>query len=193
MKQRRSGASQGREGPPARRRVTQEAIDRMTALRRQGFTFRGIGSRLGCSERTVRRYVGKVEPQLHLPEASPPPEVEDARQLRDWLARWFSEQWYRVEAYPRPRDSVAFLAESNRLIQERLCEMDQLTLALLRRDRALRLRFVLEALGPLYDGFRCVVEIDDKLGTEYSVSVAQWRPAQEAIDDEPPDNGGAGL
>ena len=66
----------------ARRRVTQESIDQMAVLRRQGLPFEEIGARVGCSERTARRYAGRVQPQLHLPEANPEPEVEDPRRMR---------------------------------------------------------------------------------------------------------------
>lgn len=177
---RRRSSRRPRAGGVTRRRVTQEMINQMTELRRQGVTHKEIGERLGCSERTSRRCVGKVEPQLRLPGPDSEPEVGDPRQVREELARWFSEAVYNAQCHPRPRESVAFLAESNRLILDRLADMDHLTSALLHRDPELRRRFLREVLGPLYADFHLHVTFDANIGCiETSVSAAGWRPPRE--------------
>ena len=61
------------EADPTRHRVTQGMVNRMAELRRQGLTFQEIGARVGCSERTARRKVGQVEPQINLPQRGPEP------------------------------------------------------------------------------------------------------------------------
>ena len=162
-----------------RRRVTQETVDQMAEFRRQGLPFAEIGARLGCSERTARRYVGHVEPQLHLPQRNPEPKADDPREMRERLARWFSEVLYSLPDSPRPRESVGFLSESNRLIQERLAGMDPLTLELLLRDLELRKRFLREVVGPLYADFRSHVTFDTGFGIEGSISATSWRPPRE--------------
>lgn len=46
------------------RSLNQRMVDRMIALRRQGFSHLDIAHQLGCSERTVRRHTHGVSPQL---------------------------------------------------------------------------------------------------------------------------------
>src|SRR5207245_2869272 len=59
--------SSNRSRRPGRGRVSQEDIDAMAELRRQGLGFAEIGARRILSERTARRYVGKVAPRLTVP------------------------------------------------------------------------------------------------------------------------------
>ena len=75
----------------SRRRVNQESVDEMAELRRQGLTFKDIGLRAGCSERTARRYAGMVEPRIQLPGTAAEPQHKEAAVLRDELSRWHSE------------------------------------------------------------------------------------------------------
>jgi hypothetical protein len=179
-----------------RRRVTQESIDQMAELRRQGLPFEEIGARLGCSERTARRYAGRVQPQLHIPEANPEPDVEDPRRMRERLARWCSDQLYNMPGDPKPRDSVTFLAEAARLVQERLAGLDVLTLELMLRDIELRKHFMREVVGYLWGDFSSHVRFDTGFGIDSSVSAAEWRPLRERThdvaedfeDDEPDDD-----
>ena len=170
-----------------RHRVTQETVDEMAALRRQGLTFKEIGQRVGSSERTARRYAGRVQPQLQLPPANLEPEVEDPHQMRERLARWFSDFLYKRNGDPRPRESVTFLAEATRMIWERLDAIDPLTLELMAKDGELRKRFVLEVLGELYSDYKLLVHMDTEFGQmSLSQSAAKWRPPRErqAIDPE---------
>ena len=44
-----------------------ERLAQMVSLRRDGLTMKAIADRVGVSERTVRRYVRGVEPDLRLP------------------------------------------------------------------------------------------------------------------------------
>ena len=46
--------------------MNNKLIERMVALRRDGFTMKSIAEKVGVSERTVRRYA-RVEPQIKMP------------------------------------------------------------------------------------------------------------------------------
>jgi DNA-binding CsgD family transcriptional regulator len=160
-----------------RRRVTQETIDEMAELRRQGLPHKEIGERTGCSERTARRYVGKVQRQITVPGEGPEPDL-DPKGLRERLARAYAtklhEGWKRWE-------TVRFVAEANWQIQERLSETDTETLRLVWQDQRMRDHFLWETVGFLYRDFRNHEQLaetlfDDGLGT-YS-----WRPPRERND-----------
>src|SRR2546425_4382502 len=86
--------SSNRSRRPGRGRVSQEDIDAMAELRHEGLGFAEVGARRGFSERTARRFVGKVEPRLTLPQGDAEPET-DARALRERFARDFLEILYR--------------------------------------------------------------------------------------------------
>lgn len=168
---------------PTGQRVTQETIDQMAELRRQGLTFQEIGRRVGRSERTARRYVGDVRPQLHLPQAKAEPKAADPRQLREHLARSFSNTLYRMNAHPRPRDSVAFLAEATRVLQERLEQLPALTLELLTQDPELRTRFLRESIGAQYQDYLSHMNFGCGLGSlTPTQAAASWRPIGERPD-----------
>ena len=55
--------------------MNQALINRMVTLRRQGFPHREIAEKVGCSERTARRYTHGVTPQLELPRQHEPVDV----------------------------------------------------------------------------------------------------------------------
>jgi hypothetical protein len=160
-----------------KRRVNQEAIDEMAELRRQGLSFADIGARLGCNERTVRRYVGHVQPQLHLPEAVPVPEVQDPRRLREALARGLSDTLYNLRASPQPSLSTAFMAEATKLIQEGLEEVPPLTLELMQQDEELRKNFLRSTIGALYADYKQWANWGEEWYGRFPVeSVVTWRP-----------------
>lgn len=164
----------------SRRRVNQETVDEMATLRRQGLTFQEIGARLGCSERTARRYAGRVEPQIQLPAATSEKEARDPREMTASLARWFSELLYGLEENPRPRESVRFMAEANRMIGERLDAMDSLTLGLMDKDVSLRHRFLKETIGRLYGDFKHHVQWDLQWTMlDTAASAVNWIPPRE--------------
>jgi hypothetical protein len=172
--------------------VTQEAIDEMAALRRQGFTFRDIGARLGCSERTARRFAGKVEPRLQLPQGNPEPEA-DPRALRERLASAFLEilyaderlrsltlRWQKVDETTQKAiwggpPSILFLSEAERLIRERLDGIGDLALRPLARDKQSQRRFLREVIGSLYADYVQWHQFAQNFGE----TGEDWRPPQE--------------
>src|SRR2546427_12623606 len=85
--------SSNRSRRPGRGRVSQEDIDAMAELRRQGLGFAEVGARRGFSEKTARRFVGKVEPRLKLPQGDAEPEC-DPRALHERFAQAFLEIQY---------------------------------------------------------------------------------------------------
>ncbi len=190
-RRRRPGAA-GTVLKASRQRVNQEKVDQMAAYRRQGLTNEEIGIRLGCSERTVRRYTGQVEPQIHLPPAIPEPEPASPGRLREDLARWFSDLLYKNEEHPRPRESVRFMAEAMRLVRERLAESDPLVLELLVKDSRMRLSLLNEAVGETYHDFKRFIKWQatwEHLDT--ASSAVKWVPRRERPvipDDAEPDD-----
>ena len=67
------------------RMVNQTLLDKMVALRRSGYSLREIAEKVGRSERTVRRYVKDVEPQVEIRMDI------DTDQLMDWFD-WSSSE-----------------------------------------------------------------------------------------------------
>jgi len=174
-----------------KRRVTQGTINKMAELRRQGVSYREIGARLGCSERTARRFVGQVKSQLVLPQAEAERGAQDPGRMRGWLARHFSEQLYHEKCFPEPRLSVMFLAESARLVEKQLEALPQLTLELLMQDSALRDRFLREAVGSLYSSFRSSVLFG--IGLDHldpGEAARQWARDRELPERPAPDDDG---
>jgi len=160
--------------------VTQGAINKMAELRQQGVSYQEIGARLGCSERTARRYVGNVQPQLQLPEALPEPEEKDPGEMRRWLARSYSLQLYNSKDYPPPRLSVTWMAEAIRTLEEKLQEVPALILELMMKDPAMRMRFAREKLGLLYGNYRSCVDFEMEFGhLDLEPAAANWKPWSE--------------
>jgi hypothetical protein len=144
----------------------------MAALRRQGLTFEQIGARVGCSERTARRYTAKVRPELHLPQANPELDT-DPRVLRERLTSEFLQllyentrlrsltvTWQRVnDSTQRPihggPPSILFLSEAERLIREQLDSIGLLALRFLAREKRSKHRFLREVVGSLYQDYVC--------------------------------------
>ena len=173
------------EADPTRHRVTQGMVNRMAELRRQGLTFQEIGARVGCSERTARRKVGQVEPQINLPQRGPEPE-RDPDVLRERLARIFAAHLQKGwERWP----SARFVAEANRQFQERLAEMDAQTLHLVSVDPRVRSKLFLEVAGPLYRDFVSVTRMREQLaGSGLDLSQMEWRPPRERKCEPPEDD-----
>lgn len=172
----RPGAAVGPEHAP-KRRVTQGAINKMAELRQQGVSYQEIGARLGCSERTARRYVGQVQPQLHLPEAVPEPELQDPQRMREALARELSNTLYNYRPSPQPSLSVTFMAEATKLIQGGLEEVPPLTLELMQQDEELRKNFLRSTVGAMYADYKQWTEWGEEWYGRLPVeSVVTWRP-----------------
>ena len=193
-----------KNGP--RRRVTQETIDQMADLRRQGVTFREVGSRTGCSERTARRYVGNVVPRLHLPGGSSEPAAQDPRELRVRLAseflellywdkqlRSFTVIWKQVDEATQQAiwggpPSILFLSEAERQIREALDGLGDLALSLLARDRRSQHRFLREVIGFLHADYIRWHRFSQNFGD----CSENWRPPRERppaeeVDEDDPD------
>src|SRR3989442_15259710 len=168
--------SSNRSRRPGRGRVSQEDIDTMAELRRQGLGFAEVGARRGFSEKTARRFVGKVEPRLTLPQGDAEPE-SDPRALRERFARDFLEILYRdrqlnaltmrlrkigpdaeIAEYGGP-PSILFLNEAERLIRERLDSMGVLALRLPARTQQLQTPFLRGTGGALYSASGCLHQI----------------------------------
>ena len=201
MKGRRMGSSRPRRTiGSTRRRVTQETIDQMADLRRQGLTHKEIGERTGCSERTSRRYVGNVEPQLQLPQRNPEPET-NPRALRERFAaefleilyadkelRSFTVVWHKLDADSAEAiwggpPSILFLSEAERLIRERLDGLGDLALRLMARDRRSQDRFLRETVGWLYQDYTAWHQFRQNFGK----TGEDWRPPRERPPVEPID------
>ena len=181
-----------RTGMPRRRRVTQETIDEMAALRRQGLTFAEIGTRVGCNERTARRYVGRVQPQLHLPQKTPELDT-DPRTLRErllsefmltlyrdhQLRRW-TLTWVRIDestqraVYGGP-PSILFLSEAERLLREQLEKLGLHAVRFLALDPRSKVRFIREVVGPLYNDYAGWHQFSQNFGE----TGEGWRPKRE--------------
>jgi len=167
----RSGSPESPSGP-SRRRVTQEAVDAMERLRRQGLTFAVIGARLGCSERTARRYVGQVEPHIELPGKKTKP---DADALREQLAEDFARAaWMRWKTWP----STDFVNEVNRQLEERLAAMRPETLRLLTEDPRMRGQLFAQTVVPLYRDFKTYQEVNDFFGMFPEWEPLFWLPGE---------------
>lgn len=154
------------KGKPRGRRVNQERIDKMAALRRQALSFEEIAERLGCSERTARRYVGHILPALQRPRQDPDPGT-DPRELRAQLLkkllRWAyidsgvravtmvyrpvpgrSDTW--EPEYDLP-PSIAYMNAAEKLIREALAKLGEHSIRYLPADFESQVRFFRETLG----------------------------------------------
>lgn len=147
----------------------------MAQLRRQGVTFQDIGARLGCSERTVRRYAGNVQRQIELPAGKAHQDLDAAREdLVEWLTQTMEQLW---DKWP----SVAFIDEANRQFGERVAGMRPETLRLVARNPKMRLQLFREAVGPLYGDyatFESVVRVFEQFPDHKPMF---WRPHGEWV------------
>jgi hypothetical protein len=181
--------------------VTQETIDEMAALRRQGLPFEQVGVRVGCSERTARRYVGHVEPELSLPPSKTEPNAQDPRQLcarllsefldalyRDKHLRSLTVVWRNVDETTKEAiwggpPSILFLNEAERLLQERLDEMRPRALTFLAQDNRSKGRFLREVVGHLYWDYAHW----HRFAQNFGETGEDWRPPRERPPGEPID------
>ena len=170
MKPGRSGPDQAiRAGRPTRHRVTQKMVDQMAQLRREGLTFKDIGARLACNERTVRRHVGHVRPQIEAPQDKPRPDVDLGR-ARARLAREFA---FLLQDEFELCQSVTLVDEANWRLQRRLARAHPETLQLLTQDQRMRWRFFMEVVGPLCHDL-AQSDPTGKVGTGEAPLI--WRP-----------------
>lgn len=183
----------------SRSHMDQEVVDKMTVLRQRGVSFKEIGRRVGCSERTARRWVGQVVPQLH----SPGPELAsttDPRAIRELLLDEFmallyvnrglrsvTVVWQRVgdpmsesfqATYGGP-PSILFLSEAERLLGERLAKTGPRALQLLTRTRQSKHRFIREVIGSLYSDYMNWHRVAFNSFTGFNETGEDWRPPSE--------------
>jgi len=195
MRRRRNG------GPEkwGRHRVSQEDIDGMAALRRKGLPLAEVGARFGLSERSARRYVGKVEPRLNLPGPASEETEDDPQALRDRLAREFLDALYRAprlnsltvtihKVGPGAENwewggppSILFMNEADRVIRAALDDLGALALRLLAQDKRSKARFLRERIGWLYWDYVHHHEFVQNLGE----TGEDWRPPRERPEVEP--------
>ena len=108
------------------RSVNQRMVDRMSALRRQGFSHLDIAHQLGCSERTVRRHTHGVSPQLvHAGD-------QTGVDLLDWGVRQFGA------AQHQRRLTLQELDLAIKRWRAAVSALDPLTVERLERDSKLR-------------------------------------------------------
>jgi hypothetical protein len=165
----------------------------MATLRRRGLTFEEIGARVGCSERTARRYAGKVPPQLHVPDATPKLDTDPRKQREQLVNRfmqWLHDDkrlqsltriWKQVGAsilyvYGGP-PSILFLNEAERLLRERLEGLGVIALRMLAENSQSQRRFVREVVGHLYWDYVTWHQFIDNLDPEGAKE--DWRPPRE--------------
>src|SRR6266550_103506 len=129
-------AKRGHEVRPRAGRVNQKMIDRMIALRGQGFSHVAIGKRLGCSERTVRRHTQGVSPRLV--HASDPKRID--------LLAWCAVNIF--AAKDRLKLNVQETDVAMKKAREGVSKLDPLTKQRLERDREMRIDFLFNVALP---------------------------------------------
>lgn len=177
-------------------RVHQEKIDKMIVLRRQGFSYGETAARVGCSVRTVQRYVTHVQARLHIPTAGDQPAME-ASQLRamlltkfvgdlfqDQMLRQLTLTWKQVardsyDAIYGGPISTRFMVEAERLFQIALREMGSEMLHLLGNDTTTQQRFVRDTVGELRTDYERWLYIKQNWGSGFNETGEDWRPRRE--------------
>ena len=151
--------------------MNNKLIERMVALRRDGFTMKAIAAKVGVSERTVRRYVRGVEPNIKMPSELNSDEFMAASYdlvlaHRRGLVAAASESW--DEPFEFGFDRVN---DAMKELRELLAGMEKVSVRRLETDEALRAEFFREFLRNL------AREWAAELNT-----IRQWRRFQEAAD-----------
>ena len=171
----------------------------MAALRRKGLPLAEVGARFGLSERSARRYVGKVEPRLSLPGPTSQEPEEDPQALRERLAREFVNTLY---WHPQLRSltvtikkvapdgenwewggppSILFMNEADRVIRAALDDLGALALRLLAQDERSKARFMRERVGWLCSDYVNQLRFVQNFGE----TGEDWRPPRERPEPEP--------
>ena len=116
-------------------------LDQMVSLRRDGFTMKAIAEKVGVSERTVRRYVRGVEPDIRMPSELDSDELTDrfydqVLEARRRIVATASELWDEpVEVGFEAVDSAM------KSLRERLAGMEKVSIRKLGADESLRAEF----------------------------------------------------
>ena len=151
--------------------MNNKLIERMVALRRDGFTMKAIAAKVGVSERTVRRYVRGVEPNIKMPSELNSDEFMAASYdlvlaHRRGLVAAASKSWDEPFEFGFNRVNDAM-----KELRELLAGMEKVSVRRLQTDEALRAEFFREFLRNL------AREWAAELNT-----IRQWRRIQEAAD-----------
>lgn len=142
----------------------------MVALRRKGISLKEIGRRLGFSERTVRRYVGNIEPALLVRQPNDEQEL-DPREIRRQILRQIMDELFGDNQlagldFVRFEDaadndalfagppSIRFLNEAERLLRAALHSCGDDTVRLIASSTEAQRMFVAETIGTLRDDYR---------------------------------------
>ena len=142
--------------PPAgakrSRLVNQVLLDRMVELRRQGFSLEQIAAKVQRSERTVRRYVQGVTPQLQLPTA--PKRVDVVLALAKVIV------YYRTKWGLSGKEVDYF----HKKLRKELGKKDPMTLEWMSTDPAARQEFLLKEFLPrAFSEIKTIRMIDEKI------------------------------
>lgn len=126
--------------------MNQETLDKMSSLRRDGFTMREIAERVSRSERTVRRYVKNVQPQIRMPADLTSDDFTDwfydqVLASRRSLVAAASEHW--DETFELGLEAVDSAMKS---LRELLAGMEEVSIRRLEADESLRGEFFDEFL-----------------------------------------------
>jgi hypothetical protein len=178
---------------PSGCRLDQDQIDQIGAFRERGVTYPEIARRLGCSERSARRYGKGVTPRLRLPQDEDPSGADPRALAPALLARFFdslynNERLRSVTFMYRENDgfdlggppSSRFLNESEILLKDRLAKLSPHTLRHLAKDPLLQADFLRDVVGRLYSDYLWWNRCPEEIGSSINGSAGEsWRPPSE--------------
>ena len=113
----------------------------MVSLRRDGFTMKAIAEKVGVSERTVRRYVRGVQPDIRMPSELGPDELTDGFYDQVLATRRrivASASEYFAEPFELGLEAVDLAMKS---LRELLAGMEKVSIRKLGADQSLRAEF----------------------------------------------------
>ena len=146
-------------------------LDQMVALRRDGFTMKVIAEKVRVSERTVRRYVRGVEPDIRMPSELDSDELTESfydqiLACRRRIVATAAELW--DEQFELGFEAVDSTMKSLRKL---LAGMEKVSIRKLAADESLRAEFFLEFMTHVrqdwvneLDTVRFLREFDRKFG-----------------------------
>ncbi|MGH7593046.1 MAG: hypothetical protein ACRELE_04235 [Gemmatimonadales bacterium] len=174
-------------------------IRQIESLRLQGFSFKDIGTRVGCSERTARRYGAGVKPKLQLPGEKPDLASMDPGPIRAALLTQFMEALYQDKSLrevtvvwhrdPDPRStfwaaeygnppSILFLNEAERQLRRALDALGPHSVRMLARDVRSKGRFLRDVVGDLYADYISWHQFQQEFEPDI-IRAPLWRPPSE--------------
>lgn len=166
----------------------------MVALRRKGINLKEIGRRFGFSERTVRRYVGNIEPALLVPQPNEQHELEP-RVIRRQILRHITDELLRdnqlagldLTLFDDTAEHTArldgpppmrFLNEAESLLRRALASCGDDTVRLIASSTEAQQMFVTETISALQADYRRWVFI---MHHYYGGGTGGWSPPSGRI------------